>query len=111
MAYADLTADEKHQLQDWLEMFRLWCRAQAGANNNGSALDLGYNNGISVILGKLSAEELIPNEQEHKFAGSASLTPTEVVLIVSHWQNIIANYGTIAHRGIWSRGCGAPNMV
>ena len=110
MAYADLTAEQKANLQDWLtSLLRPWAGEQARVNNHGDVANTGYNAMASAILAELAGSDEIPNESG--LAGAASLTKDEVVSIVSHVQNILTNYNTTAHRQLWAKAAGTQNLI
>jgi hypothetical protein len=111
MAYADLTQEQKHVLQEAVKLLRFWTRAQNGAYLQGQAIDLGYNNGVSAVLAELAANDVVPNEQRSDLPGSSELTKTDIINIMAHIQGIAATYCTAAHRGLWAKGCGPANMV
>jgi len=109
MAYADLTEQQKTQLQDWLLVMRPWCGEQARANNHGGEVDTAYNSHVSAILGELADGDEIPNESG--LAGATQITKAECVSIVSHIQGIRTTYNTAGHRELWTQACGATNMI
>ena len=110
MAYSDLTATQKTELQDWLSaVLRPWCGEQARANNHGQVVNNAYLANASSILDELSDTDEIPNTGG--LSGATALTKSEVVGIVSHIQGIQSNYNTAGHRQMWTKAAGATNMI
>jgi hypothetical protein len=109
MAYADLTVEQKQQLQAFVQLLRPWSGEQARVNNHGDVVNTAYNAGASAILDLLDAADLVPNESG--LAGAISLTKAELVSITSHVQNVLTNYNTSAHRQLWSKAAGAANLI
>ncbi len=109
MSYSELTTDQQTQLQAWLALLRPWTAEQAKANNHGGAIDTAYNADISAILSDLSGSDEIPNTTSA--GGATALTKDEAISIVSHIQGIRTNYNTSAHRQLWSKACGAANLI
>ena len=71
MAYADLTAEQKAVLTDYVRNLRAWCGEQARTNNHGAALDTGYQN-MTAIFAELGDSETIPDESG--LGGAQTLT-------------------------------------
>lgn len=109
MAYADLTQEQRDTLDDWLGLVRSVLGRFARLNNEFSAVDSQYNASVTTILSELASGDVIPDKTN--LAGAEELTQAEVITLVSHIQGVLTDYNTAAHRQLWSKAVGSPNMT
>lgn len=108
MAYADLTAEEKNVLSEYVRLLRAWTGEQARTNNHAEALNDDYGQ-VQTVLGELQDADVI--EDGSGLAGAASLTKAEVVSMTAHMQGILANYNTAGHRQMWAKAAEPGNLI
>ena len=107
--YAELSAEDRSNLDAFMANLRSWCGEQARTNNHGDALNTGYIADVSDVLAQLGGSDEIPNQSG--LAGATAMTKDQVVSVVAHVQAILTNYNTAAHRQLWVLGCGERNLI
>ena len=109
MAYADLTAEEKQGLQDWVNLLRPTAGELARFNNHAEAVNTVYNGPqLTPILAQLADGDEIPNTSG--LAGSGAMTKAQVVTIVSYLQTALT-LNTSAHRANLALAAGGGNLI
>ena len=109
MAWADLSAEEKAVVTDFVRLARAWAGEQARTSNHSDALNTAYNATVTTLLGEIGESELIPDGSG--LGGAVTLTRAEVVTLVSHMQGILTDYNTSGHRQLWSKAAGPGNLI
>ena len=109
MAYADLTAEQKSVLDEWLNNLRASKGELARVNNHLEVSNDIYNGQALAILGELAGADEIPNAGG--LAGAESLTKDQTVTLVSYAQGILTNYNTGPHRQNFGRAAGGANLI
>ncbi len=108
--YASLTPEQRDVYQNWQNLQRAWCIAQAKANNLGEAINVAYTAQIQGILATLDDNTIAPNTSN--LDGSQGLdSDAEAVTIQSHIQGILGSYNTSGHRELWAKAAGAGNLA
>lgn len=62
MAYADLTADEKRELAEWLRDYRAAVGDTVRGLRRQSLLKMAYDNSISAIWAKVANGDVVPDD-------------------------------------------------
>lgn len=108
MAYADLTAEQKSVLGEYVRLLRAWCGEQARVNNHAEAENDDYSQ-VQAVLDLLGADDVIADGSG--LAGAGVLNKSEVVSLTAHMQGILANYNTAGHRQMWAKAAGPGNLI
>ncbi len=109
MAHADLTPEQKTQLQEWLqvvrplqgEMARMLQRMQVAKDAHASH--------VGAILAELASDDVIPNESG--LAGATAITKANLTTILVDLNTVLTDYDTDEKRQLWTKFCGAVNMI
>lgn len=109
MAYADLTQQQKTELQEWLQFARPIFGELARTLNHLDAAKTAHSSHVAAILAELSAPDEIPNESG--LAGAVSLAKSELTAILVQADSLLMGYGTAVNRELWTKFCGAENMI
>lgn len=109
MAYTDLTPQEKQELQDWLQFVRPIQGELAKALNHLEAAKNAHASHVAAILAELADVDSIPNESG--LAGATSLLKSELSTILTQANTLLVNYDTPANRQLWTKFCGAENLI
>lgn len=109
MAYADLTAGQKQQLQDWLQLVRPIQGEVAKVLNHMAAAKTAYDSHVSTILAPLIDADAVPNESG--LAGAVDVTKAELTTILTLLNAVLTTYNTTANRELWTKFCGAENLI
>ena len=109
MAYSDLTTDQKKQLQDWLQLVRPIQGEVARALNHMAAAKTAYDSHVGSVMPLLASSDVIPNESG--LAGAIDVDRSELTAILSLLSGMLTTYGTPANRELWTKFCGAGNLI
>jgi len=109
MAYADLTTEQKTQLNDWLSIVRPMLGELGRLCNHFEIAKDAHASHISAILGELSGTDIIPNTSG--LAGATSITKNQLVEILTDAIAIITANNTSAKRQLYGLFAGAINML
>lgn len=109
MAYAELTADQKQQLQDWLQLVRPIQGEVAKVLNHMGAAKTAYDSHVGAVLALLVDGDAVPNESG--LAGAIDVTKAELTTILALLNSVLTTYDTTANRELWTKFCGAGNLI
>lgn len=109
MAYIDLTADQKKQLQDWLQLIRPIQGETGRALNHMAAAKTAYDSHVGDVLALLASGDNVPNESG--LAGAIDVDKSELTAILAMLNSMLTTYDTPANRELWTKFCGAGNLI
>lgn len=108
--FSSLTADQQAVWNNWSNLQRSWCIAQAKANNLGAAIQVIYTAQIQAILVALNDNSVVPNTSG--LAGSQSLdSDSESAIIEGHIDAVLTACNDSAHRQLWAKAAGGGNIM
>jgi hypothetical protein len=108
MGYAELTAEQKNVLSEYVRLLRAWCGEQARTNNHGQALNSDYAQ-VQAVLAELQDTDVITDGSG--LAGAGQLTKAEVVSLTAQSQGILATYDTAGLRQAYAKAAGPGNLI
>ena len=109
MAYADLTTEQKRQLQDWLQLVRPIQGEFAKVLNHMGAAKTAHSSHVGAVLALLVDADNVPNESG--LAGAIDVTKAELTTILMLLNVILTTYDTTPNRELWTKFCGAQNLI
>ena len=109
MAYADLTTDQKQQLQDWLQLVRPIQGEFAKVLNHMAAAKTAHASHVGDVLALLVDADAVPNESG--LAGAVDVTKAELTTILTLLNAVLTTYDTAGNRELWTKFCGAENVI
>lgn len=109
MAYADLTAEQKSQLQDWLKIVRPMMGELGCLCNHLEVAKDAHTSHISAILGELVDADEIPDAAG--YPGATPVTKAQLAEVLGDGNTILATNNTDTKRQLYGQFAGAKNML
>lgn len=109
MAYADLTAEQKGIVGEYVRQMRAATGQLARLCNIFAALDYMYDGQVVTAWASLAAGDII--EDGSGLAGISALTKAQVAQIANAIQAILTTYDTEALRQLYVRVAGMTNTL
>ena len=111
MAYADLTTEQKRQLQDWLrELVRPIQGEFAKVLNHMEAAKTAHASHVGDVLAVLVDADEGPRV-ESGLTGAIAVTKAELTTILALLNAVLTTYDTAPNRELWTKFCGAGNLI
>lgn len=109
MAYADLTTEQKAELQEWLSVVRPMMGELARINNHFQVAKDAHASHVGDILGELVDADDIPNTSG--LSGATAVSKAELGVILTDANAILTTYDTDAKRQMYTKFAGAANLL
>jgi hypothetical protein len=119
MAYADLTTEQKKQIDDFMALARPWCGELARVHNHGQTVFTAYWGIVAPIMDLLQDGDEIPNAtglsaapittDTENLSGATVVTKAELGTILA-WQSTVAALNNESNRQLMARAAGAINI-
>lgn len=109
MAYADLTQEQRTELQDWLTIVRPMMGELARVNNHFRVAKTAHSSHVGAILAELAGSDEIPNTSG--LQGATAITSDELTVILADANAILTAYDTEPKRQLMAKFAGAANLI
>lgn len=109
MAYTDLTADQKRELQDWMQILRPMMGEFSRLCNHFEVAKDAHTAFVGDILVLLAPGDVVPNQSG--LAGATDVTKTEISVALVDANAVLTAHNTAAKRQLLTKFAGAANLL